>query len=376
MPRLTPHERSLVTAELAKQPFAASCTNEEIERALRSAVEVFSDFEQKFVPGFSCVVLRCGGGQRLADFVRELVPALVYAHRFFGEILPQGLKQKLSNATQTHDTLFELMCLGAFQPHHKIRYEPKLEDGKVPDLMLCLPEQAVYVECKCQNITDSEHQRRFARATAKIHQFLDVDQSEFVKQAWAEDLRIEVRLSRAPSEADLRELKQVLDKHTPTAGTAPIAFGHAGVLSLVARNVGFDDTLPPPACVIRVETTGTDVHYRNVHSAVYPWPGLAASCRQSQRRLLTDARRTLRSMPASAYGLVCIQTISSKRFEPDIHKLLLQKEYERIPIVWLNPIGAGKIICRNDAIMLREQICGPILVAARDKAARKSTRSS
>jgi hypothetical protein len=113
MTALTPQNRSLVLAEVQKQPYATRFAKEEINQALASAVEIFSDFEQVFAPGFCHVLLRSAGGQRPTDFALELIPALVYAHRFFADSFPKGLKEKLRNQPQTHDTLLELWCLGS-----------------------------------------------------------------------------------------------------------------------------------------------------------------------------------------------------------------------------------------------------------------------
>jgi hypothetical protein len=315
------------------------------------------------------VLLRSVGGQRSTDFARELIPGLVYAHRFFGDSLPKGLREKLRNQPQTHDTLLELTCLGAFQTHHKVQYEPTLADGKVPDLMLSLPAgEAVYVECKSQRPMDSKDQRRFHKATGRIYQILDLKKSAFVKKAWAEGLRSELRLSQSPSHADLKELEQTLDGHTPTAGMPSIAFGRSITLTLVFRDEPFEKDQPLISFLELVGTTPSTMHYRNAHAVVYPWPALDNIRRKSQRRLLTDARRKLRSIPATAYGLICVQTVSSKRFMPDIHRLLRQKEFERIPIVWLNPIGIGRIIWRDDALLLRNQVFGPVEMRAKENA--------
>ena len=110
MTGLTAQNRSLVFAEVQKQPYAARCGKEEIDQALGSAVDIFSDYEQTVSSGLCAVVLRSAGGQRATDFARELIPGLVYAHRFFGDSLPKGLKEKLRNQSQTHDTLLELWC--------------------------------------------------------------------------------------------------------------------------------------------------------------------------------------------------------------------------------------------------------------------------
>ena len=361
MTNLSSQNRALVFAEVQKQPYATNLANEEIDQALASAVEIFSGFEQKFVPGFCHVLLRPSSIQRPTGFAEELIPGLVCAHRFFGDSLPEGLKQKLRNPAQTHNTLLELMVLGAFQSPHKVQYEPTFADGKVPDLMLSLSAgPTVYIECKSQSLISSEHDRLFHKAKDRIHRILDLQSSVFVEEAWAEGLRSEVRLSGTPSDVDLKEFEKTLNKHTPSAGLPSIAFGRTITLSVVPRDQALHESQPPPSMGTRVATTPSILHHKNAHSAVYPWPGLDIIRRRSQRRLLGSARRKLRAIPATAYGLICIQTVSSKRFAPDIHRLVEQKEFERIPIVWLNPISNGRVICRDDALPLRDQVFGAL----------------
>jgi hypothetical protein len=362
MTNLNSQDRSLVFVEVQKQPYASGFANEELDQALASAVEIFSGFEHKFAPSFCHVLLRSGSVQRPTGFAQELIPGFLCAHRFFGDSLPKELKRKLRNQGQTHDTLLELMVLGAFQPHHKVQYEPTLADGKVPDLMLSLSNGlAVFIECKSQRLMGSEHDRMFRKATDRIHRILDLQSSAFVRKAWAEGLRSEVRLSRTPSDADLREFERSLNKHAPSPGLPALVFGRTITLSVVPRDQALDERRPPPSMVTRVGTTPSILQHKNTHAAVYPWPGLDIIRRRSQRRLLGSARRKLRSIPAIAYGLICIQTVSSNRFVPDIHRLLPQKEFARIPIVWLNPISNGRVICRDDALPLRDQIFHPLV---------------
>src|SRR5438270_11512018 len=130
MTGLTSQNRSLVFVEVQKQPYATRFTNQEIDQALDSAADIFSDVEQTFVPGFCAVLLRSAGGQRPTDFAQELIPGLLHAHRFFGDSLPRGLKEKLRNQPQTHDTLLELWCLGAFQPHHEVHTSRDWRTGR------------------------------------------------------------------------------------------------------------------------------------------------------------------------------------------------------------------------------------------------------
>src|SRR5437762_12653063 len=112
MTNLSSQNRALVFADVQKQPYATNLANEEIDQALASAVEIFSGFEQKFVPGFCHVLLRPSSIQRPTGFADELIPGLVCGDRFFGDSLPEGLKLNLRNPAHTPNTLLELMEMG------------------------------------------------------------------------------------------------------------------------------------------------------------------------------------------------------------------------------------------------------------------------
>lgn len=354
--------RSDALAEAQKQPYALRFSTDEIERALASALEIFADFEQTYGRAFNGVIVPQDGIQRPTSFAQELIPALLCAHRFFGDSLPTGLNQKLKNPPQTHDTLFELICLGAFHPHHEIHYEPTLANGGTADLMLSLrDQQQVFVECKCQRIKGSEHDRLFTKAATRIHEILGLERSKVVENAWAGGLRTEVHLVRTPSKKDLDHFAASVESQSLVAVGPSVSFGEAITVLMVSRDEPFDPSQPPPSAVMQVATTPTAVHHRNVHTAVYPWPGLDIIRRRSQRRLLTSARRRLRHIPPDAHGLICIQAFSSSRFAPDIHALLPQKEFERVPIVWMNPNSTGQLICRGDALLLRDRIFSGML---------------
>ena len=112
MSGLTDDERSLVVAAIRGQRYSKRFAATEIGAALDTVTETFAGFEKVFTPSLPHVVIRHGKGQRPAEFARELVPAILYAHRHLGPRLPYGLKAKLTNPTQTHNTIFELLCLG------------------------------------------------------------------------------------------------------------------------------------------------------------------------------------------------------------------------------------------------------------------------
>jgi hypothetical protein len=63
-------------------------------------------------------------------------------------------------------------------------------------------------------------------------------------------------------------------------------------------------------------------------------------------------------MPAGAKGMICIQTLSARRFLPELHRLIDQDQFARIPIIWLNPSvqpGAeSKFVFKDEARELVE----------------------
>jgi hypothetical protein len=82
--------------------------------------------------------------------------------------------------------------------------------------------------------------------------------------------------------------------------------------------------------------------------------------RKLQRALLKDARLQLRNIPAGSFGMICIQTVSAKRFLVDIHELIDQDQFSRIPIVWVNPSlvpgTTSRIVFRDGAGDLMDKL--------------------
>jgi hypothetical protein len=211
----------------------------------------------------------------------------------------------------------------------------------------------------------SNHYLLFDKICKRIQDILDVEQSTFVKKAWGDGLRSEVRLTHTPTNADINELCNTIENYVPIKNMPTLEFGKSIRLSLVPREQPFDKNLPPPSGRLLADTISTDLTHFNIHSAVYPWSGLDAIQRRSQRKLLASARHKLRGIPSGTFGLICIQTFSHKKFAPDIHRLIQQKEFKKIPMVWLNPIGPGRVISRNDALDLRYQIFAELFKQSR-----------
>ena len=120
--------------------------NAQIRQALDTCISIYSDFEVVLNAGFTHIIVRHHKIQTPINIVSELTPALATAHIYFGDSIPEELVFKLTNKTQISDTIFELNCLGTFQRHHEVVYEPNLQNGKIPDLMLKLNGQTgVYI---------------------------------------------------------------------------------------------------------------------------------------------------------------------------------------------------------------------------------------
>jgi hypothetical protein len=108
--------------------------------------------------------------------------------------------------------------------------------------------------------------------------------------------------------------------------------------------------------LMNVGTERTEASLANTHIVAYSWPALDKQRRSAQRALLREARLKLRGIPAGSFGMICIETVSARRFLPDIHMLIDQEQFRRIPVVWLNPSvrpGSGsRIVFRDEARQL------------------------
>jgi hypothetical protein len=112
--------------------------------------------------------------------------------------------------------------------------------------------------------------------------------------------------------------------------------------------------------LMRVGTERTKASLENTHIVAYSWPGLDKQRRSAQRALLKEARLKLRGIPASSFGMICIETVSAKDFLPDIHELIDQEQFRHIPIVWLNPSvrpgSNSRIVFRDEARQLVDRL--------------------
>lgn len=343
--------------ELTQDAVASRAPQHTVRMGLDSCFAIFSDFE--FAPDFSRLIVRRHKLQTSLHIARELAPALTYAHQYFGSTLPQDLIDKLRNKTQILDTLFELRCLGLFQLCHKVIYEPKLCGGKVPDLKVSLNSSVdIYIECKSQHILDSEYQRIFEKFTSQC--FAVVENSKAQKAAWEQDLRIEIHLKNTPQSDEIDLLRETVKAATVTDLVKGIIVGKNINVLAVHRNQRY---LAEPSANrghFTVGTVATEISDENADIVTYSWPGIDLHRRRSQRRLLCKARSKLRDMPLSSYGMACLQILGAKRFAPDVHAALSRPEYERVPLVWINPLNESELICRNDALAVRDALLLPL----------------
>jgi hypothetical protein len=102
-----------------------------------------------------------------------------------------------------------------------------------------------------------------------------------------------------------------------------------------------------------VPTQATKLSMENMHLVAYSWPSLDAEVLKVQRALLGEARRKLSGMPADCLGMICLQTMATQKFLPHVYRLIDQKEFKCVPIIWINPsIRPGensKIVFRDEA---------------------------
>lgn len=345
-----------------KHGFLSSQPREHIVKAVLSLEKYFSS-KYEFTGEQVFITIRRNNKHSYAmNVLDDLLPALVFAHCYFGENLPSCLIQKLLNKPQTEDTIFELKCLGIFLNKHKISYEPKLRSGKVPEFKISsigFPD--VYIECKSQNQQDSVYLRKFNTVSSKLMNTLNG--SAFLKNAWESGHRTEVFPSRYVHDLEIKELMRNLEKSKFLEFTSSGKFVTKNILiACIPREQEPRNSIGIRVGSITVGDKPTKLSHENTHLIVSAWDSINLQTRRSQRALLGEARKKLRNIPFGALGMICIQTYGAMRFLPDIQKLLSQKQYVSTPIVWLNPFHEGKIICRNEFLNLRDYLFNGILV--------------
>ncbi len=349
----------MLLGELAQHPIASRASSRIQQLGLKSSFEIFSDCEMVLTGGFSHLVIRRRKLRSVIHISRELAPALTFAHYHFGDHLPQDLISKLQNKPQTLDTLFELSCLGILQLCHAVSYEPTLASGKVPDLMISSPEVGdVYVECKSGRMIGTEHQRIFGKFTSLC---LDaMEDSNVQRLAWEQGLRTEIRLSATPSPCELGYLREFVASATVEHLLRGRSIGNSINVVAVPKHQSYLAGPSTKIARIKVGTASTRIAHENAHIVAYSWPGIDQKRRRSQRSLLARARRKLASIPGRSFGMICLQTFCIKPFTQDVHQAVIRPEFERTPIVWLNPQHESNVTSRDDALQIRDAIFAPL----------------
>lgn len=346
--------RAYLLEKIRAHHFLQTIPAGEIERALTSCFNLFPGVIKPFFDGSLDLQIKKMHSQNVS-ILDEVLPGLIFAHRHFGEALPQGLTKKLQNPPQTTDTLFELKCLGVFQDKHCVVYEPKLLN-KVPDFKIALdggPD--IYVECKVQRVgKEARFAKVFDRVASEICKA--IEKLPFIASAWADGLRTEVFPDQTVSSKEIVQLQKALERTLPTDYLEQRRVTTHLVVKCIPRNdaPGADTSMRHG--IITVPGTPVHIGHENIHLLVHSWASLDAKRRRSQRELLADARKKLKGIPKKSLGMICIQTYSARKLLPDIASLMEQKEYETVPFVWLNPFDDGQIVCRNQYLPLRDAL--------------------
>jgi len=323
-------------------------------RAYRLASEVFGPpFEIVDTETDSFLKFKDGEATRSVSFENEVSPSIAFASEYFGDI-PEALIQKLRN--QPVNTLFELKCMASFGKCHTVRYEPKLTSGKVADFAIRLSDtEEVLVECKSQGTVRSEI--RFENCANEV---LEIIRSARVRKiVWDNGFRIEVQFSKTPDSRELGTLRSTLSQASFRELTAGIELSGVTRISVVPRSQDFRKESAFLAGVMCVPTTPVPMHKEITESVVYGWPEIENALRRSQKGLLKEARCQLKGMPPQAKGMICIQTIGSRLFVPEVKILIEQPEFRQIPLVWINPFSTGRLVFRDDGAGTLEKVFGP-----------------
>ncbi|MBN9693619.1 MAG: hypothetical protein J0M24_25515 [Verrucomicrobia bacterium] len=307
-----------------------------LDNAHEKVLSIFSDWEFTPAQVHSHLEVGLNRGNMVLDVAQDVVPPIAFALSYFGHTLPQGLIQKLRNKPQTPDTLFELLCMGILAHNHKVVYEPRLGDGKVPDFMVELEGgPPIYVECKSHRFADAPYAQTFQTISSEV--FDSFTNQPITEACQQERRRLEVHLRARPNSQELDELK----KAARTLGLEDFRTECSVTPNIALVSVPQSQPVRASASIMsgrhKVGTEWTRFALEKCHLLTYSWPGLDRQRRRLQRELLKTARLQLRGIPAGSYGMIGIQTVSAKRFLPDLHELIDQNEFNRVPLVWLNP---------------------------------------
>lgn len=353
---LSEKERIQLLVFVNKHKYLKSIPSEQVENAINTLEKCLLG-EYFFLEGQALLSIRKSGKVTKAlNLLDDILPALVFANRYFGKKLPVELVQKLSNIPQIEDTIFELKCMGMFLDKHKIVYEPELSTGKIPEFKIIVKDNPeIYVECKSQGQETAVHMVKFNSVVNRLMEPLN--KSPFLKRAWEKGYRTEVfplaYIHDKEAGDCLNNLKRI--QFEDCLGVGEKITEHI-VVSCVPRDQESLSKTAIKTGSITVSDKSTQLSHRNTHLMIHAWDGVELQSRRSKRRLLSEARRKLKNIPDNSVGMICIQTYGASHFQPDIERLVGQKQYERISLIWLNPFHEGKIICRNEFLPLRNTV--------------------
>jgi len=324
-----------------------------LERAYEKAISIFSDWDLTPPGVHSHLGIDLNCHKLVLDIKHEVVPPLAFALKYFGDGFPRSLIQKLRNKPQTTDTLFELVCLGFFAEHHKVIYEPKLPDGKVPDLRVELDGGPfIYVECKSHRYADAPYVEAFMDVSSQI--ICDAFTGQpITTAAEQEHSRMEVYLKARPSSREIEQFRKAIPALTMdrVRVECPVTPNIAVMAVPQAQPLRSGASLWNGWQIVGTEPTRIALPDSRV--LAYSWPGLDVQRRKLQRALLRDARIQLRNIPAGSLGMICIQTVSAKRFLPDVHALIDQDQFSQVPIIWLK---SSRVLGTESKIVFRDGV--------------------
>ena len=347
--------------QIAKHRFLSTINSEEIENAILTLEKHISN---KYGSSENYVFVTVQESEKLSrglNLLDDLLPGLIFAHRYFGKELPPQLIQKILNKPQTSDTIFELKCMGTLMNKRKISYEPRLISGKVPEFKITpegFPE--IYVECKSQTSNRSDYMKKFNLVADKLIKSLET--LAFVKDARDNGYRTEISPSKYIHDTEIKEAVIQLEKlkFSDFIDLGKLVTKNI-LLVCVPKQQEPKNNMAIRISSITVSDKPTRLSHENAHLMINAWEGVNIQARRSKRKLLGEARKKLKHIPKGSLGMICIQTYGASKFLPDIQKLISQKEYASIPIIWHNPFNESHIICRNEFLDLRNYLFNSIL---------------
>ncbi len=225
--------------------------------------------------------------------------------------------------------------------------------------------QEIYVECKTHHWENAGYAQVFYKRSNEIS--AAIVKSALVSSAWKQGLRTAIIPTKTVTSKEVIALAKTLEGLSPDHCKTQRQITTNITVICVPREqpLSSDGTMIYSLCTVGEKPV--HIGHENYQLIIHSWAGLDIERGRSQRKLLKEARKKLRCIPHKSVGMICIQTFAVRLFLHDVEKLMLQREYNQIALVWLNPFQEGQVVCRTQYLELRNGLLSKVIQDSRNR---------